>query len=624
MTQTSNQSGFQRAVPLLPAEISRLCNKLSRSLTSAETFEVFKTRAAELLSANGAIYATKVILGTSNQNEASLELLFEQAQTAENIQQWAVSTAVKASTLDRPVVETTADQSGKQFHMVVDVVKRSNSSIELVATLFQSLSDEAVLETMLIHAFVQASAAWHANQTNHQLAHLAQDTAALVDLRSRIEKTESVDACFDQIVNELCRYVQGVAGLKSSEVMVFASRVEHGQASLTAVSNSDTLPQEPAMVAAIESAAGECVCRNQVTKWPFQSNSDRHATLCHQRLAEVLQTPYLVSVLLHDCAGTITGVLTLAATAEIDSRAHSLLASAAQPLGATIELVQRAEQNHLQKMINRMRESFKTQKAKNILKCLAGVVLIGLVPLPYQVASECELQPTQRRYVCTPYNSHLSQCHVQPGDIVTKYQTLATLDEREIRMELAEVEADFNRASKKRDGFVASHESGEASLADSEAEALKARNDLLSHRAQHLEVKSPIHGVVIEGDHDDNIGMPLETGQSLFQIAPLEHLDVEVFVSDAEVRYVETGMHAKIRLGAFPFETWTGKIERIAPAAEIRNENSVFIATLSIENLDGRLRPGMTGSAKISTLWRPIAWNWLHQPISRCLRWVGW
>lgn len=626
MNATSSQIGGKRN-PLThsPVDIASCCNEFEQALVQAESRDQLILQAGAMLQNNAASFCTRIVLGNAKDFEPTLEVITSEFDPLPvHLQKWAVTTAIKASATGKPIVESAVDQMGFQVHMVGVLLSKTDSSAELMATLFSQGSEDAVFEVMLLNSVRNAVAEWDASQENKELARLSQDTAALVELRSRIENAETVAECFDQIVSELSQYVRQVAGENSGKVTVFAARVDEGQAKLVAVSDSDALPRESSIVEAIESAFGECVCRNQVTSWPAEETSNRHATLCHQRLAQVLGMPWLQSVLLHDSEGQIFGVVTLATENPVHDRVHSLLATAAQPLGSTLQLVQRAEQNHLQKMINRARESFKTEKTRIVLKCLAGLLLLGLIPMPYRVATDCELQPTERRYVCAPFSAQLGQCLVEPGDIVTKDQVLATLDEREIRMELAKVEADFHRASKKRDGHVAAHESGEARLADLEADSLHARNQLLTHRTENLRLKSPIDGMLIEGDHEDNLGMPLDTGQSLFQIAPLDELNIELFVPDADVRYVKPGMPATIRLEAFPFESWSGTIERIQPAAEIRDDDSVFIATVQIENQDGRLRPGMTGSAKISSVWRPVAWNWLHQPVARCLRWIGW
>lgn len=607
-----------------PAEIARSCNQFEHLLTRVDSREQLLQQAGALLRKSNASFFTRIELPSGGVEPVVETVTSEFDRTPMHLEKWAVSIAIKAASSDKPIVESATDQMGFQVHMAGVLVSRGEAGTEILSALFSQGSESGLLEVILLNSVSHTLREWDAREENREFVFLAEDTAALVDLRSRIETAETVSQCCSQIANELQQFLTVVDINNQAELNVYTASVDpDGLAKLVAVSGSDALPNDAKLVEALESAFGECLCRNQITFWPAET-AERHALLCHQRLSQALQMPHLQTVPLHDSRGIIVGILTLASSGPIKDRVRRLLSAAAQPLGSTIELVKRAQQNHLQKLLNRLRESVRSHKTRIALKCAAAVLLLGMIPMPYRVASQCELQPLQRRYVCAPFQAQLGQCNVEPGDIVAKDQVLARLDEREIRMELAQVAADFHRASKERDGLLAAHESGEARLAGLEADALRARNELLSHRAENLNLKSPIDGMVIEGDHRDNVGMPLQTGQSLFQIAPLAELNVELYVRDGDVRYVKSGMPATIWLEAFPFEKWQGTIERIQPAAELRNDESVFVATVQIENPDGKLRPGMTGSARISSVWRPIAWNWLHQPVARCLRWFGW
>ena len=269
-------------------------------------------------------------------------------------------------------------------------------------------------------------------------------------------------------------------------------------------------------------------------------------------------------------------------------------------------------------------EQFRGNRAASIFKIAAILTAIGLIPMPYRVSTECEIQPLEKRFVAAPFAGQLKECLVEPGDTVNKDQVLALMDEREIRIELAEVEANLHHAMKTRDGHVAAHESGEARLASLEAERLTARRDLLLHRSNNLELKSPVDGVVIAGELKRAQGMPLEIGRSLFEVAPLNSLIAEVAIPEDDIRYVEPGMKTKMRINSLPFESWHGTIETVHPAAEILNDDNVFVAKVNLANDSGKLKPGMRGHAKVSTIWRPIAWNYLHKPVAHVLRWGGW
>ena len=129
---------------------------------------------------------------------------------------------------------------------------------------------------------------------------------------------------------------------------------------------------------------------------------------------------------------------------------------------------------------------------------------------------------------------------------------------------------------------------------------------------------------MISGDLEKAEGAPLTTGQSLFEIAPLDKMIVEVAVVEDEIAHVSPGMPVVIRLDAYPGQSWKATLQRIHPRSEIRDNESVFIAELTLTNPQGLLRPGMNGRAKITGKRHPLAWNLFHRPWEYLLQSLGW
>ena len=83
-------------------------------------------------------------------------------------------------------------------------------------------------------------------------------------------------------------------------------------------------------------------------------------------------------------------------------------------------------------------------------------------------------------------------------------------------------------------------------------------------------------------------------------------------------------MNIRIKLNAYPFRTWNGKVTKIHPKSEIREQESVFVAEVELENTDLSLKPGMKGQAKIVSDAYPIGWNLFHQPFEKLRYWTVW
>jgi len=179
----------------------------------------------------------------------------------------------------------------------------------------------------------------------------------------------------------------------------------------------------------------------------------------------------------------------------------------------------------------------------------------------------------------------------EPGDVVAKGALLASLNDREIRWKKAEFVAERARAAKKRDAELAAGKFGAAQISKLEIQRIDLQIQLLEHRADNLEIRSPIAGVIISGDLQRAQGAPLTLGQSLFEVAPLDAMVVEIAIPQDDIRFVKQALSVNVQLDSHAGETWQLTVERVQPSAEIRDQQNVFIATALLENQDGRLRP---------------------------------
>lgn len=542
---------------------------------------------------------------------------------AKNVEQWAANVAIGCCTTEQTRLEQSDDASGSVFQMIAVPIAEKLPRCALVAMFVgdQGNNEKLVLMESAAQCLAQSVAQWQSNQRLTIVTEAAEDLAAQDQLVETVEAAGTLDSACQAMVKALSAYVGTINSATPVDAYV-AMATGNSAIKLTAVSNGNTLPAL-AQRESIEAAMQECLCRSSSLHWP-RSAEDPAGVLCLKRMASVVGKTHLTAYPIESAnasAGAV-GVVILASQQPLSARSFAFVDSCAARLGSALCLVKRAEPGRLQTLFDKVADIRRNRKMLALMALV--IVATSFIPLPYYVASECEVRPESKLYIASPFDTTLEKCHVQPGEQVTKDMLLATLDGRETKLELAEVEADLNRAMKQRDGHVVSHQSGEAYVAKYEIERLQSRRDLLLHRQQSLELRSPLEGVVIAGDLKNAEGMPLKVGETLFEVAPLDQLRIELAIPEDDVRYTQQQMPTRIRLDAFPFESWDGTIERIHPASELRNDQNVFVAVVRIENTDGRLRPGMTGYATTKTIWRPAIWNYLHKPAAATARWLGW
>lgn len=134
--------------------------------------------------------------------------------------------------------------------------------------------------------------------------------------------------------------------------------------------------------------------------------------------------------------------------------------------------------------------------------------------------------------------------------------------------------------------------SAEARVRALEVDVAEARR-----RIVQAELRSPVDGVVLSERPDEKTGRQLAAGEELCEIAAVGEMDVEIRVPEKEVSDVATGAEIEIKLLAWPEETFRGRVVGVAPAAAGEGARTVLVRS-RLPN-DGRLRPGLTGEARV-------------------------
>ncbi len=253
-----------------------------------------------------------------------------------------------------------------------------------------------------------------------------------------------------------------------------------------------------------------------------------------------------------------------------------------------------------------------------------GLLLCLAIPVPYWPQRECVVEPASRRFLASPIAGRVSDAQVRPGDVVEVGQLLARIDDEKIRWDLATAEAEYQMATKRRDSALASRAGGELRLAQLEQERFGIQIDALTKQLGALEIRSPIAGVVVQGDWHRNQGAPVDRGGTLFEIAPLETMQIETQLTTEDLAQIPTGSPATVRVDAAQGSSWHGALTRIDPRAHVVDSKVVFVAEMEVANRETLLRPGMKGSVRLSAGSRTIGWLLFHRPYVWLMKKLAW
>lgn len=263
-------------------------------------------------------------------------------------------------------------------------------------------------------------------------------------------------------------------------------------------------------------------------------------------------------------------------------------------------------------------------RKRMILLSLAAFLATLCIPVPYWPKRECVLEPAKKNFIASPIDGILKEIAVRPGDEVSEGTLLARLDDEPLRWELSTAQADLESAGKKRDAALTSRNSGDLRLAQLEQERQRVTIASLEKQLQDLELRSPVDGVIVQGNIDEHNGMPVTRGNTLFEIAPLDRMRLEVHLSTADLANIEVGQQVTLRVDADRWSHWTATITRIAPRAKVVDSEVVFVATAEIENSNKILRPGMDGKVRISAGTKSIGWLVFSQPYEWLISKLYW
>jgi Cu(I)/Ag(I) efflux system membrane fusion protein len=116
-------------------------------------------------------------------------------------------------------------------------------------------------------------------------------------------------------------------------------------------------------------------------------------------------------------------------------------------------------------------------------------------------------------------------------------------------------------------------------------------------RAQRtLLLRAPISGEIAEKRVVD--GQAVQAGDNLFLIADRSLLWVDLAVFETDARMLDVGLPVELTVDALPGRTYQGRVTFIRPGVDTTTRT--LTARMEVPNRDGRLRPGMYVTARLT------------------------
>jgi putative peptide zinc metalloprotease protein len=248
----------------------------------------------------------------------------------------------------------------------------------------------------------------------------------------------------------------------------------------------------------------------------------------------------------------------------------------------------------------------------------AGVGALLLAPLRHDsVVGRFVLEPSKRAIVRAEVPGIVTEVYTDEGKPVAAGAPLLRLRNLPLQSRLAHSEADYAVASGRATSAALHY--GNFGPAVKERERLAQQTHELSSEAANLNLSSPISGVVLTPRLSDRLGAYVPEGTELVEVADLSLMRARNYVSEHDVYNVRIGAKARLQVEGFlkKWDTQAVDIAHVSSEIEPGLAESTkykgllppnfYLVDLLVPNPDGRLKPGMIGTARIYGRRRSLA-----------------
>lgn len=253
-------------------------------------------------------------------------------------------------------------------------------------------------------------------------------------------------------------------------------------------------------------------------------------------------------------------------------------------------------------------------------------VLAFFMQWEYKVAANAVLEGAIERVITSPEGGFIKEASARPGDLVEAGQTLAILDDRDLQLEKLKWTGKFKQISKEYREVLAAHDLSQIGILRTQLSQAEAQLEILELKLNRTVITSPISAVIVSGDYTRALGSPVERGQVLYKVSPLDNYRVVLQVDESEISEIKVGLQGELTLSAAAEDVFEIEIVKITPVSIAENGINYFQVEAILLSTPEFLRPGMQGVGKIEIGERQLLWIWTHKMVDwmKLKLWSWW
>lgn len=448
-----------------------------------------------------------------------------------------------------------------------------------------------------------------------------EQSAFLLDLALAALAEENFKKAALLVVNRLAKRFdcnQVLMGLESGKTVRVAT-----------VSHSAWFEEKANLVNLAAQAMNECFDQRTPIVIPESEEGAVLMTTAHRRYAQESGSEALCSVPI-EAGNQLFGIWLLERVESFAQDELEFLDTLALSVGPILELKLKADESLLkhawrstQGALRRVSDTSRPGIKLLGLVLVLGLAFVTLYQTDYRVTSQAHVEGEVQRVAVAPFQGYIREAPARAGDVVREGQVLARLEDKDLKLEEVRWESELEVAQRKEQEAMANGERVALRMASAQANQARAQLRLVQEKLSRVQVVAPLEGVVVRGDLSQKLGSPVEQGEVLFELAPLDAWRVILNVDERDIANVHEGKDGELVLTSLPGQAFPFRVKKVTPVSVAEEGRNYFRVEAELRQEAPKLRPGMEGVGKVAVAQRSLLWIWTHR-LSDWIRLTLW
>jgi len=254
------------------------------------------------------------------------------------------------------------------------------------------------------------------------------------------------------------------------------------------------------------------------------------------------------------------------------------------------------------------------QWLRNAAYTAALAAALVLIPWNMKIGGQVVVLPEKNFFVTAEIEGVVDTVHFREGDIVKQGDLLATLVDRDQQIAAEEARSHYEIAEREVARLEAGIDRVAARQARTRRDQWREEYAILRQELSKTRITSPVDGVVLTPRLERRAGTRLDKGEIFCRIADMNDVAVEILVPEADISEISTGQRIRLKIDAFPTETFIANVELIGQTAVEQEHARFFIVRGRLDEGLHHLRAGMVGRAKIEVGYHSVGYVLLRGP----------